>query len=150
MCPRGHYGSISHNVKAIYQRYLGWFDGSAHRGVHRGIPECLLSPSKSRDHRRHVVTAGQKRGRHLPSTHCCLPKIGRPLKNSCMMRFVALDGRWPSLSEAERALKLHSGQYEANMNPGRLNLPSRVRQLAELFLHASPYQRLWTVTPPTY
>ncbi|MEV4598727.1 alkyl sulfatase dimerization domain-containing protein [Amycolatopsis sp. NPDC049253] len=24
---RGYYGSISHNVKAIYQRYLGWFDG---------------------------------------------------------------------------------------------------------------------------
>ncbi len=23
----GYYGSVSHNVKAIYQRYLGWFDG---------------------------------------------------------------------------------------------------------------------------
>ncbi|MFB7397867.1 alkyl/aryl-sulfatase [Streptomyces sp. NPDC056191] len=26
---RGYYGSLSHNVKAIYQRYLGWFDGNA-------------------------------------------------------------------------------------------------------------------------
>ncbi|WP_280482341.1 alkyl/aryl-sulfatase [Nocardia cyriacigeorgica] len=26
-CARGYYGSVSHNVKAIYQRYLGWFDG---------------------------------------------------------------------------------------------------------------------------
>ncbi|GAB92426.1 alkyl/aryl-sulfatase, partial [Gordonia rhizosphera] len=25
---RGLYGSLSHNVKAIYQRYLGWFDGN--------------------------------------------------------------------------------------------------------------------------
>jgi len=25
---RGFYGSVSHNVKAIYQRYLGWFDGN--------------------------------------------------------------------------------------------------------------------------
>ncbi|GID95451.1 alkyl/aryl-sulfatase [Amorphoplanes digitatis] len=25
---RGHYGSVSHNVKAVYQRYLGWFDGN--------------------------------------------------------------------------------------------------------------------------
>ncbi len=25
---RGYYGSVSHNVKAIYQRYLGWFDGN--------------------------------------------------------------------------------------------------------------------------
>ncbi|WP_067690481.1 alkyl/aryl-sulfatase [Nocardia jejuensis] len=24
----GYYGSLSHNVKAIYQRYLGWFDGN--------------------------------------------------------------------------------------------------------------------------
>ena len=24
----GYYGSVSHNVKAIYQRYMGWFDGS--------------------------------------------------------------------------------------------------------------------------
>ncbi|MEV0317349.1 alkyl/aryl-sulfatase [Streptomyces sp. NPDC050658] len=26
---RGYYGSLSHNVKGIYQRYLGWFDGNA-------------------------------------------------------------------------------------------------------------------------
>ncbi|WP_405177440.1 MBL fold metallo-hydrolase [Nocardia sp. NBC_01377] len=25
---RGFYGSVSHNVKAIYQRYMGWFDGN--------------------------------------------------------------------------------------------------------------------------
>jgi alkyl sulfatase BDS1-like metallo-beta-lactamase superfamily hydrolase len=25
---RGYYGSISHNAKAIYQRYMGWFDGN--------------------------------------------------------------------------------------------------------------------------
>jgi alkyl sulfatase BDS1-like metallo-beta-lactamase superfamily hydrolase len=25
---RDYYGSVSHNVKAIYQRYLGWFDGN--------------------------------------------------------------------------------------------------------------------------
>jgi len=24
----GYYGSVSHNVKAIYQRYMGWFDGN--------------------------------------------------------------------------------------------------------------------------
>jgi alkyl sulfatase BDS1-like metallo-beta-lactamase superfamily hydrolase len=23
----GYYGSVSHNVKAVYQRYMGWFDG---------------------------------------------------------------------------------------------------------------------------
>ncbi|WP_306324672.1 alkyl/aryl-sulfatase [Streptomyces venezuelae] len=25
---RGYYGSLNHNVKAIYQRYLGWFNGN--------------------------------------------------------------------------------------------------------------------------
>ncbi|WP_142272814.1 alkyl/aryl-sulfatase [Mycobacterium heidelbergense] len=28
---RGYYGSISHNVKAVYQRYMGWFDGNPAR-----------------------------------------------------------------------------------------------------------------------
>ncbi|MEP6561056.1 MAG: alkyl sulfatase dimerization domain-containing protein, partial [Nakamurella sp.] len=28
---RGYYGSVSHNVKAIYQRYMGWFDGNPSR-----------------------------------------------------------------------------------------------------------------------
>jgi len=32
---RGYYGSVSHNVKAIYQRYMGWFDGNpAHLWMH--------------------------------------------------------------------------------------------------------------------
>ena len=32
---RGYYGSVSHNTKAIYQRYMGWFDGNpAHLWAH--------------------------------------------------------------------------------------------------------------------
>ncbi len=32
---REYYGSVSHNVKAIYQRYIGWFDGNpAHLWEH--------------------------------------------------------------------------------------------------------------------
>jgi alkyl sulfatase BDS1-like metallo-beta-lactamase superfamily hydrolase len=27
----GYYGSVSHNIKAIYQRYMGWFDGNPAR-----------------------------------------------------------------------------------------------------------------------
>ncbi|QNN51827.1 alkyl/aryl-sulfatase [Nocardioides mesophilus] len=38
---RGYYGSVSHNVKAIYQRYMGWYDGNPanlwqHPPVERG------------------------------------------------------------------------------------------------------------------
>jgi alkyl sulfatase BDS1-like metallo-beta-lactamase superfamily hydrolase len=45
---RGYYGSLSHNVKAIYQRYMGWFDGNpAHLWQHPPVEaakryvECL-------------------------------------------------------------------------------------------------------------
>ena len=45
---RGYYGSVSHNVKAIYQRYMGWFDGNpAHLWEHppeeaaRRYVDCL-------------------------------------------------------------------------------------------------------------
>lgn len=32
---RGYYGSISHNVKAVYQHYMGWYDGNpAHLWQH--------------------------------------------------------------------------------------------------------------------
>ena len=32
---RGYYGTVSHNAKAVYQRYLGWFDGNpAHLNPH--------------------------------------------------------------------------------------------------------------------
>ncbi|WP_306318961.1 MULTISPECIES: alkyl/aryl-sulfatase [unclassified Streptomyces] len=32
---RGYYGSVSHNLKAVYQRYMGWFDGNpAHLWQH--------------------------------------------------------------------------------------------------------------------
>jgi alkyl sulfatase BDS1-like metallo-beta-lactamase superfamily hydrolase len=35
---RGYYGSVSHNVKAIYQLYMGWYDGNpAHLWQH--VPE---------------------------------------------------------------------------------------------------------------
>ncbi|KOU29208.1 alkyl sulfatase [Streptomyces sp. WM6372] len=31
----GYYGSVSHNAKAVYQRYMGWFDGNpAHLWAH--------------------------------------------------------------------------------------------------------------------
>ncbi|NMO52305.1 MBL fold metallo-hydrolase [Actinoplanes sp. TBRC 11911] len=55
----GYYGSISHNVKAVYQRYMGWFDGNpAHLWQHPpeaagrryvdaiGGPDALLAAAR--------------------------------------------------------------------------------------------------------
>jgi linear primary-alkylsulfatase len=37
----GYYGSVSHNVKAIYQRYMGWFDGNpAHLWQHPPVEQA--------------------------------------------------------------------------------------------------------------
>jgi alkyl sulfatase BDS1-like metallo-beta-lactamase superfamily hydrolase len=37
----GYYGSVSHNVKAVYQRYLGWFDGNpAHLWQHPPVEQA--------------------------------------------------------------------------------------------------------------
>jgi alkyl sulfatase BDS1-like metallo-beta-lactamase superfamily hydrolase len=38
----GYYGSVSHNVKAVYQRYMGWFDGNPGR-LWPHPPEALAS-----------------------------------------------------------------------------------------------------------
>ncbi|QDP83361.1 MBL fold metallo-hydrolase [Nocardia otitidiscaviarum] len=36
----GYYGSVSHDVKAVYQRYMGWFDGNpAHLWEHPPVEE---------------------------------------------------------------------------------------------------------------
>jgi alkyl sulfatase BDS1-like metallo-beta-lactamase superfamily hydrolase len=50
---RGYYGSVSHNVKAVYQRYMGWFDGNpAHLWQHPPVQEsqryveCMGGASK--------------------------------------------------------------------------------------------------------
>lgn len=38
---RGHYGPVSHNVKGICQRYMGWFDGNpAHLWEHPPVAEA--------------------------------------------------------------------------------------------------------------
>ena len=48
---RGYYGSVSHNVKAVYQRYIGWFDGNpAHLWRH---PPRGRGTSLRRVHGRH-------------------------------------------------------------------------------------------------
>ncbi|MCX5230705.1 alkyl/aryl-sulfatase [Streptomyces sp. NBC_00233] len=40
---RGYYGSLSHNVKAVYQRYMGWFDGNpAHLWEQPPVEEARL------------------------------------------------------------------------------------------------------------
>ncbi|SNT09754.1 alkyl/aryl-sulfatase [Rhodococcoides kyotonense] len=45
----GYYGSVSHNVKAIYQRYMGWYDGN---------PATLWEHTPVESAKRHVEFMG--------------------------------------------------------------------------------------------
>lgn len=64
----GYYGSVSHNVKAVYQRYLGWFDGNpAHLWQHPPAEaasryvECMGGIEAVVDKAAHYVAAGDLR-----------------------------------------------------------------------------------------
>jgi len=65
---RGYYGSVSHNVKAVYQRYMGWFDGNPanlwqHPPVERAVRyvESMGGVPAVVDRARHYVDVGDLR-----------------------------------------------------------------------------------------
>ncbi|MER5948470.1 alkyl sulfatase dimerization domain-containing protein [Streptomyces sp. NPDC001904] len=65
---RGYYGSVNHNIKAIYQRYLGWFDGNvAHLWEHPPVElakryvDALGGPDQALAKAREYVDAGDLR-----------------------------------------------------------------------------------------
>ncbi|MFJ4713895.1 alkyl/aryl-sulfatase [Streptomyces sp. NPDC088785] len=65
---RGYYGSVNHNIKAIYQRYLGWFDGNvAHLWEHPPVAlaqryvDALGGPEQALSTARGYVDAGDLR-----------------------------------------------------------------------------------------
>lgn len=65
---RGYYGTLSHNAKAVYQRYLGWFDGNP-ANLHRHPPveagrryvELAGGPDALLAHARSAFAAGDYR-----------------------------------------------------------------------------------------
>ena len=64
----GYYGSVSHNVKAIYQRYLGWYDGNpAHLWQHPPTAaaaryvDVMGGVAATLDHARRYLDAGDLR-----------------------------------------------------------------------------------------
>lgn len=65
---KGYYGSVSHNVKAIYQLYMGWFDGNpAHLWEHPPAEsavryvECMGGASTVQDKARSYADRGDLR-----------------------------------------------------------------------------------------
>ena len=57
----GYYGSVSHNVKAVYQRYMGWFDGNPAPAV--GTPAGSHRAALRRGYRRYRTAWSTSPGR---------------------------------------------------------------------------------------
>ena len=65
---RGYYGTMSHNSKAVYQRYLGWYDANPANlnplppePAAKKYVEALGGADKVRELAHHAVTAGELR-----------------------------------------------------------------------------------------
>ncbi len=97
---REFYGSLSHNVKAIYQRYMGWFDGNpAHLWEHppqersRRYVEFMGGADRALEQAREVV-----RRRRLP--------LGRRGRKPPRLRRPRERGRPPAPGRRARAARL--------------------------------------------
>ena len=107
---RGYYGSVSHNVKAVYQRYMGWFDGNpAHLWEHPPV-ESARALRRVHGRRRGGARAGARvlRGGRLP--------LGRR-------------GRQP---RRLRRARQRGGPRAAGRRAGAARLRRRERDLAQL------------------
>ena len=113
---REYYGSVSHNVKAIYQRYMGWFDGNpAHLWEHppeeqarryvdfMGGADAVLAKAREAfeagDHRwvaevvNHVVFAepGNEPARELQAR--ALERLGHGAENATWRNFFLMGAK---------------------------------------------------------
>ncbi|WP_037606932.1 alkyl/aryl-sulfatase [Streptacidiphilus rugosus] len=107
---RGYYGSLSHNAKAVYQRYLGWFDGNpAHLWEHppvelarryvdlAGGPEQALATARGYAERgdlrfaatllNHVVFAAPEDGRAREALAEVYTALGHGAENGTWRNF---------------------------------------------------------------
>ncbi|MGY4856576.1 alkyl/aryl-sulfatase [Cryobacterium sp. AP23] len=82
---RGYYGSVSHNVKAIYQRYLGWYDGNpAHLWQHPPAAaatryvEVMGGVAATLEHARRYLDAGDLRFAVELASHAVFADPGDP------------------------------------------------------------------------
>ena len=105
---RDYYGTLNHNAKAVYQRYLGWFDGN---------PANLHKHPPVEAGRRYVELAGGPRP--------CSPTLGRPSRRAT----IAGSPSWSTIScspirptPSARALQadtLEQMGYQAESGPWR-------------------------------
>ena len=117
----GYYGSVSHNVKAIYQRYMGWYDGNpAHLWQHPPVEAATRYVDvHGRRGRRRGEGAGVVRGRR--------PALGWP---RCSTTWSSPS---PTHAAATRAARRHVRAARLRLRERHLaqRLPLRGHRAAE-------------------
>ena len=90
---RGYYGSLNHNPKAVYQRYLGWFDGNpAHlcphppRGGRRALRRARGRRRALLAHAREAFGPATTAGWPRSSTTSCSPTPTTPRREELQAR----------------------------------------------------------------
>ena len=86
----GYYGSVNHNVKAVYQRYMGWFDGNPagcgstrRRRSARGTSRRWAASTRSSSSRRRPSTRVTSAGRQPFSITPSSPTRTTPRRARC-------------------------------------------------------------------
>lgn len=120
---RGYYGSLSHNVKAIYQRYVGWFDGNpAHLWEHTPVEKAKRyvdlagGPDKIVNKARDAFNAGDLRWAAELLNHAVFADAGNQDAKALLadvyeqLGYGAENGPWRNFFIAG-AVELRSGNF---------------------------------------
>ena len=133
----GYYGSVSHNVKAIYQRYLGWYDGNpAHLWQHPPVAaaERYVAAMGGSDAAVAIRTPGGRRRRPSLGGRGAQPRDLRrrtPRRATLALQADAFEqlgfgrenGTWRNVY-LSGATELRTGKFGTPSNPGAPDLLS--------------------------
>ena len=118
---RGYYGSVNHNVKGVYVKYLGWFDGNP-ANLH---PLPPVEASK-----RYVEFMGGA---------AAVIKKAQEYYDKGEYRWVAEVMNHVVFADPKNA----SGQELPGQGPGAIGLPGGIGPLAQLLSHRGPGTAPW-------
>jgi alkyl sulfatase BDS1-like metallo-beta-lactamase superfamily hydrolase len=124
---RGYYGSVSHNVKAIYQRYLGWYDGNpAHLWPHPPAAtatryvEVMGGVAATLEHARRYLEAGDLRFAAELASHAVFADPGDPAARDVLA--TALERLGHGAENATWRNVFLTGANELRYGVGRIDL----------------------------
>jgi alkyl sulfatase BDS1-like metallo-beta-lactamase superfamily hydrolase len=151
----GYYGSVSHNVKAIYQRYLGWYDGNpAHLWQHPPAAaatryvEVLGGVAATLEHARRYLDAGDLRFSVELASHAVFAAPGDPAARELLatglerLGFGAENATWRN-AYLTGATELRYGVGQNDMSAGGLLAALTVTQLFDTLAIRLVGPRAW-------